>query len=131
MSITRINPEAYYRRFKDLYVEQITVETMAGFTPNKGILLLEVIPECKNPALSSVNKKLAVSHAIKPREPIVFRVISAGEGCSYKTNDLVLLTHLAGDRFAGSDIILCRDEDVFGAWGDGIERDDYEPQKEE
>jgi hypothetical protein len=122
--MSKVNAESYYKKYKDLYHESITTETVVGFQPNKNILLLEVIPECPKPELSSANKGgLLRTQTSKAREPVVFRVIAAGEGCTYEPNQLVLLTHLAGDRFAGSDIILCRDEDVFGAWGEGILQD--------
>lgn len=108
---------SHYDVYKDLYSQSVTLDTVAGARPAPGWLLLHVIP--KPDEHKTGGGIIMTQQATKASTPVVYRVIAVGEGVSYKPDELVLISFLAGDRLSG-EICLCSQEDVVMTWGHGL-----------
>lgn len=109
----------HYDIYKDLYSEPVTLDTVAGAKPAPGWLLLHVIPKPTEHKTSG--GIIMTQQATKTSTPVVYKVIAVGEGVSYKPDDLVLISFLAGDRLS-VEICLCSVDDVVMTWGDGLKK---------
>jgi hypothetical protein len=111
---------SHYDKYKNLYVYNVKREDMAGAVPHPDHVILYVIPRPQEIAKVGA---LAVGDGERPAEPLVFEVIACGIRTSHKVGDLVCVSFLAGDRFRGSDVVVCHTDDIILTWGKGLCRE--------
>jgi hypothetical protein len=113
----------YYDKYKNLYEGRIPVEYVAGSKAQPNWLVLERIeaPKPEDLPPPTPGKFLVPETATKKREPMVFHVLEVGSNCGeIKVGDLISITYLAGDAYAGSSIVVCHIDDVCFRWGEGL-----------
>ena len=137
----KININEYHLKYRNLLRENVTTDTVVGAQPfGKYVLLAGIdddpIHNLKDQRMKIMREKgqriradsiVESSSALKQRTPIVFRVLNCGPDVTrVAPDDLVSITFIAGDKFAGSPVVACLEEDIVFKFGVGLELSESE-----